>query len=81
MTALHQRLIDPSDKSHNALVKYSTMERFVTEMCTFRLQNGALCGCGIGALWDLCNRSFANTYYTADLSLWGHHSRIYDLTK
>ena len=37
--------IDPSHKSYNALDKYPTMHYFVTEMCTFLLQNGAL--------WDM----------------------------
>ena len=39
--------IDPSHKSHNALEKYSMMHHFVTEMCTFLLQNVAF--------WDSCN--------------------------
>ena len=30
--------------AHNALNKYSTMHHFVTEMCTFLFQNGALWG-------------------------------------
>ena len=34
-------------KSHSAPVPYPTMHHFVTEMCTFLLQNGAL--------WDMCN--------------------------
>ena len=38
--------IDPSHKSHNAPVPYPLMHHFVTEMCTFLLQNGAL--------WDIC---------------------------
>ena len=38
--------IDPSHKSHNALVLYPTIHYFVTEMCTFLLQSGAL--------WDIC---------------------------
>ena len=38
-------LIDQSHKSHNAPVPYPTMHHFVTEMCTFLLQNGAL--------WDI----------------------------
>ena len=34
--------IDPSHKkSHNASDKLPTMHHFVTEMCTFLLQNGA----------------------------------------
>ena len=50
--------IVPSHKSHNASNKYPTMHHFVTEMCTFLLQNGALSvGHWNGALWDLCNRS------------------------
>ena len=36
---------NPSHKSHNALDKYPTMQHFVTEMCTFLLQNVAL--------WDM----------------------------
>ena len=35
-------LIDPSHKSHNASHKYPIMHHFVTEMCTFLLQNVAL---------------------------------------
>ena len=38
--------IDPSRKSQNASVPYPTMQHFVTEMCTFLLQNVAL--------WDIC---------------------------
>ena len=37
--------IDPSHKSHNASHKYPIMHHFVTEMCTFLLQNVAL--------WDM----------------------------
>ena len=33
--------IDSSHKPHNALDRYPTMYHFVTEMCTFLLQNGA----------------------------------------
>ena len=35
-------------KSHNALEKYPTMHHFVTEVCTFLLQNGALWDMGLG---------------------------------
>ena len=38
--------IDLLQKSHNAPVPCPTMHHFVTEMCTFLLQNGAL--------WDIC---------------------------
>ena len=38
--------IDPDRKSHNASVPYPTMHDFVTHVCTFLLQNGAL--------WDIC---------------------------
>ena len=38
--------IDMLHKSHNAPGPYPTMEHFVTEMCKFLLQNGAL--------WDIC---------------------------
>ena len=38
--------IDPFHKSHDASVPYPTMQYFVTEMCTFLLQNVAL--------WDIC---------------------------
>ena len=38
-------MIDPNHKSNNATDKYPTMHQFVTEMCTFLLQNGAL--------WDM----------------------------
>ena len=37
--------IKPAHKPHNALDKYPTMHHFVTEMCTFLLQNGAF--------WDM----------------------------
>ena len=37
--------IDPSHKSHTALARYPTVHHFVTDMCTFLLQNGAL--------WDM----------------------------
>ena len=37
--------IDQSHKSHDASDKYPIMHHFVTEMCTFLLQNGAL--------WDM----------------------------
>ena len=37
----------PSHKSHNAFHKYPTMHHFVTEMCTFLLQNGALWDMGL----------------------------------
>ena len=50
------KLLKQLHKSHNAPVSYLTMHHFVTEMCTFLLQNGALwdmrlvhCGiCGVG---------------------------------
>ena len=35
--------IDLIRKSHNASVPYPTMHYFLTEMCTFLLQNGVLC--------------------------------------
>ena len=38
--------MDLSHKSHIAPVPYLIMHHFVTEMCTFLLQNGAL--------WDVC---------------------------
>ena len=38
--------IDLLHKSHDASVPYPTMHHFVTEMCTFLLENGAL--------WDVC---------------------------
>ena len=46
----------PISQIHNAPGKYLTMHHFVTEMCTFLLQNGALCDMemvhyGICALW------------------------------
>ena len=37
-------LIELLHKSHNAPAPYPTMHNFVTEMCTFLLQNGALLG-------------------------------------
>ena len=40
-------MIGPSHKSHNALENYTTMHNFVTEMCTFLLQNGTLCHMGL----------------------------------
>ena len=48
---------EPSHKSHNTSGISPTMQHFVTEMWTFLLQNGAIGGYGIGALWDLYNRS------------------------
>ena len=39
-------LTDLMHKSHDAPVPYYTMHHFVTEMCTFLVQNGAL--------WDVC---------------------------
>ena len=50
-------------KSHNAPVPYPTVHHFVTEMCTFLLQNGTLwdiclmhCGiCEMGLLQTMCN--------------------------
>ena len=54
--------IDPSHKSHNALNKYPTMHHFVTEMCRHLhifVTKWCIVGHGIGALWDLCNRSLA----------------------
>ena len=55
--------IDPFDKSHNASDKYPTIHHFVTEMCTFLLQSGALWDmglvhCGIyemDLLWPIVN--------------------------
>ena len=50
--------IDASHKSHNALNKYPTMHRFLTEMCTcISVTKLCIVGYGIGALRDLCNRS------------------------
>ena len=40
-------ITDPSYKSHNILGKYHTLYHFVTEMCTFLLQNGALWDMGL----------------------------------
>ena len=37
------------DLSHNALIQYSTMHHFVTEMCTF-----VHISVQTGALWDFC---------------------------
>ena len=39
--------IDTSQNSHNASDKYPTMHHFVTEMCTFLLQNDALWDVGL----------------------------------
>ena len=53
--------IDLLHKSHNAPVSHPTMHHFVTEMCTFLLQNDALwyiC-LMLHALWDLWDWSIA----------------------
>ena len=44
------------------------MHHFVTEMCTFLLQNGAL-WYGTGALWDLWDGSIAKLQHRSDLEL------------
>ena len=52
--------IDPSHKSHNVLVPYPTIHHFVTYVCTFLLQSGAMwdiflmhCGiCEMGLFWQ-----------------------------
>ena len=41
------KLYHSSHKSHNALDKYLTIFHFLTEMCTFWLQNGALWDMGL----------------------------------
>ena len=43
----HRVAIDPSHKSQGTLNKYPTMHHFVTEMCTFLLQNGASWAVGL----------------------------------
>ena len=55
---MHVARLEPSHKSHNSLDKYPTMHHFVTKMCTFLFQNGALwemwlVHCGINAI-SLC---------------------------
>ena len=53
-------LLDPSHRSHNALVKYPTMHYYVIEICTHvHISVVIWCteGYGTGTLWDLCNRS------------------------
>ena len=59
---IYSTSIDLSHKSHNASHKYPTMPHFVTEMCTFLLQNGAL--------WDTWDGSINKLYvlssYTYD---------------
>ena len=65
--------IDLLHKSHNAPVSHPTMHHFVTEMCTFLLQNDALwyiC-LMLHALWDLWDWSIA-------LSLKGEGELIFE---
>ena len=57
---------------HNALDKYPTMHRFVTEMCKFLLQNGALWDmgqvhCGICATGLFCCNGYTLVKYSYKL--------------
>ena len=54
--------IDLLCKSHSAIVAFPTMHHFVTEMCTFLLQNGKLHLSN--ALWDLWDGSVGAALYT-----------------
>ena len=48
--------IETSHKSHNASDKHSTMDHFVTEMCTYvhiSVTKWCIVGYRTGALWDL----------------------------
>ena len=59
---------DPFHQSQNASEKYPTMHHFVTEMCTFLLQNVALWDmgllhCGIYELGPLHLYSLLNTWF------------------
>ena len=66
-----KQYLDLSRKSHNAPVPYHTMQSFVTEMCTFLLQNGVLwdtlylcnyCGiCEMGLFRQYTQNSFGRT--------------------
>ena len=51
------KCVQQMNPSHNVSVSYPTMHHFVTEMCTFLLQNGALWDNGTDALWDLWDGS------------------------
>ena len=66
--------IDLIHKPNNATVLYPTMHHFVTEMCTFLLQNGAL--------WDIwCIGAFVRwvliIYPLCNEFLWCAHPSIY----
>ena len=62
-------LLNPSHKSHNALNKYPTMDRFVTEMCTHVHFCYRMVHCGI---WSCYNVGFVQQvsiltqYFTTD---------------
>ena len=62
---------DLSHKSHNAPVAYPTMHHFVTEMCTFLLQNCAL--------WDFCLMYYGICelvlFYDLCLSIMGNYMK------
>ena len=63
LSTVNGQAIDLSHKSHNASVPYPTMHLFVTEMCTFLLQNGAL--------WDIwCIMGFLRWVYYIHIKLW-----------
>ena len=57
-------LFYPSHKSHNASDEYTTMHHFVTEMCTFLLQNGALWDMGL-VHCGICATGLFATYICA----------------
>ena len=58
---MQRNLINLFHKSQNAPISYPTMHHFVTEMCTFLLQNGAL--------WDIvrCIVGFIRSVYSSPL--------------
>ena len=58
-------VMDPAQTPHNALDKYPTMHHFVTEMCTFLLQNGAL--------WDM-GLVHCGIFATGQFELWAQMS-------
>ena len=66
--------MDPSYKPHIALDKYSTMQHFVTEMCTYvYISVTKWCIVGVGylsnALWTLHSRSYIDCSFDNQVTL------------
>ena len=83
--------IDPSHKSQNASDKYPTIHHFVTEMCTFLLQNVALwdmahmhsgiCEMGLLSRYPVMQSSFCYTFEDQNLRVSELHLSCSDLMR